>query len=364
MADIQFGQFTGRHNFRLGEDQVDRVYLGEDAVWINNTTQRITVSGQAITWTLPDPNTIIGVPGVELTENFVINGTFPGREIADTPTISPDLPDGLTISHSYPSTGQNNTIRLTITGEYPLTSNDIDLVISNLTIYTFVTYTVTHSNGGVGSGVSIPGTATFNRRSDQVPFTYNTGTGGGGTTVSGLTWTVRTSTSATGTGSGGVSGSGTSFTVSGNGNISWSGGSVTNQGTINASIGGSASVQGGGLTSWASVGSFNNNTGVNVTVGGGVQSFQSNPGTSTSIGAFLSFGSSAGPTTQPQGNQNSFNSGNPHGVGSQTLAPFQSCTIYLGTQTSTSQALSGGITVFLDGNGVRQRDITGITYSN
>ncbi len=157
MADIQFGQFSGRHNYKLGEIQIDRIYLGENAVWINevmiifanfpdnDVIESFTgipgesASGVSISWTISAPsgqafNGAQSVSGLD-TSNF----TFTGGNQGST-------------SHT------TSTLRISFNGSiYP--NNTVVVDYNDLTFTTPTTAVVTNSVSFSGS-VSGTGTCT------------------------------------------------------------------------------------------------------------------------------------------------------------------------------------------------------------
>lgn len=223
-------------------------------------------------------------------------------------------------------------------------------------------YIINNVDGGVGSGISIPGT--LNAYASSFPVNYSgAGSGGGtvytgagnGAVISSAGWDVTSLTAApSGSPSSGITGSAGNFSVTAAGTytITWSGGSVSNAFSATASIGGSVgTIATGGLSQWASVGSVTNSTLSSATFQAIFTGITNSTG-NTDVGAAISIGSSSGPNTPPQGNQGNFNSGTPSPTASRTLAAGQSATVYFGTLSSNSTSGSGQLASVVNTNGV------------
>lgn len=315
-----------------------------------------------------------------------VNPTTNSRNNTDV-TIRLTFTGGFTpnvFSYGYYQGTTTSANKITVaTGQNIAPNGYVDFTISGLTfnssyqylffaengaegtqLATFYTnnYIINNINGGVGSGVSIPGTV--NAYTSSFPVSYTGAGGGGGTsyqgsgvgnTISSATWNVTTLTaSPTGTPSGGITGSAGNFSVNSSGthSITWTGGTVSSAGSGSASIGGSVTMtNSGGLSEWHHAGSVTNNTNVNATFTPVFTQVQVYSGNST-FGATMSIGSSAGLTTPPQGNQSGFTSGNPSPVTSRTLTPGQSANIYYGTINYSSSSGSGALLSIVRMNGV------------
>ena len=145
-ADTFFGTNTNRHNFKLGDDQVNSLYLGDDRVWVNETTVSFNTPTGYGTWSaIPD---IVGVPGsnVNVTSTLTLTDS---KYFTGTGSVSETLPGDLVATLTYNANQYNTQATIRITGTQPgNSSSGHSLVASGLTINTPVTFNYALGDGG------------------------------------------------------------------------------------------------------------------------------------------------------------------------------------------------------------------------
>lgn len=329
--------YKGASNIENGYKQTASFYVNAIAATVNSTTNSRNNTDVTIRLTFtggftPNVSSYGYYQGTTTSANKITVAT--GQNIAPNGYVDFTI-SGLTFNSSY---------------QYLFFADNGAEGTQLATFYTN-NYIINNVNGGVGSGVGIPGNV--NAYASSFPTAYTgAGSGGGtsyqgpgnGSVISSATWNVTSLGSApSGSPSSGITGSAGNFSVTAAGThtITWSGGSISSLGSGSASVGGSVgTISTGGLSQWASVGSITNNTSASQTFIAIFTGLSGSTG-NTSIGASMSIGSSSGPNTPPQGNQSNFSSGNPSPTGTRTLAAGQSATVYFGTISSNSSSGSG-----------------------
>ncbi len=152
MADVRFGSNTNRHNFRLGDDQVDRIYLGDTRVWVNEVNVSITFDNQVADTTIAGTFSIpAGVPGASFSQDFTwtTDDQTLDRFTASDCSLSDNGGGSITCVVTGATTGTNRRTRnIRISGTYP----DNDVTSTATFTGTIITLTgSTSCGGGFGS---------------------------------------------------------------------------------------------------------------------------------------------------------------------------------------------------------------------
>ena len=181
MADVRFGGSTGRNNFRLGDTQVDRVYLGEDRVWTNETTLTILLVDNTPTGASLNSSTTIvltGVPGEQFPPilDRRVSRTTGFDLISATCTESGDT--GSNVSCTQLGQQENVNVTFRIDGTYPESDTTVTLtfnavVSEQLSNVLSLSFSPT-DHRSIG-GTSFQGTLSPNNYASTLTVTNNTG---------------------------------------------------------------------------------------------------------------------------------------------------------------------------------------------